>query len=173
MDWRDCAINALAAAMSTRESLINTRLRWCAPRLTMSAVGEVMPSDPREERGAPSPTAARLFLRRPLTRALSRRACRRTLWTVTRHAVQARQHQRCEVPRHGCVTPGADTIADLERHQGRHPGPGDMLLTQDTDDLERGKAVIRASKLAWLTLYKLSLCHHLSPLPTASGRRRL
>jgi len=28
MDWRDCAINSLAVAMSTRESWTNWRLRW-------------------------------------------------------------------------------------------------------------------------------------------------
>jgi hypothetical protein len=79
--------------------------------------------------------------------------------------------ERCEPPRHVCITADADTIADRERHRGLHQVPDDMLLAPGTDDLERGKGVTRAFKLAWLTLHKLSLFHHRSPSPMASGRR--
>jgi hypothetical protein len=49
MDWRDCAINACAKAMSTRESLINWRLRWASTRLTVCTSGDGIPSGPREQ----------------------------------------------------------------------------------------------------------------------------
>src|SRR5437868_273530 len=64
----------------------------------------------------------------------------RVLWTVTRHACQARSTsgERCEPPRHGCITTGADTIADLKRHRGLCLVPADRLLAPGTDDLERG-----------------------------------
>jgi hypothetical protein len=48
--------------------------------------------------------------------------------------------ERLKLPRDVGITPGADTIADRERHRGLHPVPDDMLLAPGTDDLERGHA---------------------------------
>ena len=46
MDWRDRAINALAEAMSARESWINWRLRWMSTCLTVGAAEGDMSSGP-------------------------------------------------------------------------------------------------------------------------------
>jgi hypothetical protein len=62
MAWRDCAMSALAEAMSARESLTNWRLRWGSTRLTVRAGGGGMPSDPWEEGCALSTTVARVLL---------------------------------------------------------------------------------------------------------------
>ena len=49
MAWRDCTINALAEAMSARESLIHWRLRRGSTRLPVRAGVGGMPSGPLEE----------------------------------------------------------------------------------------------------------------------------
>src|SRR5262245_61774692 len=84
MDWRDCAINACAKAMSTRESLINWRLRWASARLPVCASGDGIPSGPRAQSNA---SAAR----RELSRHVSITAGADTItdreWQRGRHPV--------------------------------------------------------------------------------------
>src|SRR5262249_7539327 len=69
--------------------------------------------------------------------------------------------ERRALPRDGCITAAADTIADREWRRGLHPVPDDMLLAPGTDDLETGHGSPRVlpSFMPWRSL----LSHRCTP----------
>ena len=75
-----------------------------------------------------------------------------------------------KLPRHRCITAGADTIADLERHRGLHLLPAKRLLAPGTDDRESDHDSPRVLRSFLRGLRPLS--HWYIPLPLASRNRR-
>src|SRR5262249_22991994 len=72
-------------------------------------------------------------------------------------------------PRHVCITAGAATIADLERHRGLHLMPAERLLAPRTDDLQRGQVVTRLCALPWFMRRTSPWFHRCSPAGCTSS----
>jgi hypothetical protein len=102
----------------------------------------------------------------------ARRADARSGRSLCPQARQGRiRGQRLELPRHGGITVGADTIAALEWHRGLHPVPDDMLLAPGTDDLEQGHVRTRTHVLPSLMSRISLVSHHCSPSSLAAPAR--